>query len=217
MLSGPKKHWSEAIVAATLFTFALNGTSLAITATSFALMAIGLDWKGATALALTMPCALTGLFAALVVYQKSGISLLAVRLVHKLEIRLGIDKKISAEVGALLSEAFEDRWGIFLTAAFILLDWFAVIFALYFSFAAVGEVVSFELVLAVFGLGAMATLLSFVPGGVGVLEASMVGVAAYCGVKTETAVVAVLLYRVLYFGLPIPLSFVATGPRLPNS
>lgn len=206
LLSGKEGRWPEAIVAATLFTFALNGTSLAISATAILLILSGLGFKGAGVVAWLVPV-LTALgFALLVLRAGPWITKRAGGFVELLATRLR-STEFADQTAELLQQALGDRAAVLTTTGWLLADWFAMAFALGCAFRAVGAPIPFEVLIACFGAGALATLLSFIPGGIGVLEASMVGVAVrFGGVESELATVAVLLYRALYYGLPIPLS-----------
>jgi uncharacterized membrane protein YbhN (UPF0104 family) len=65
-------------------------------------------------------------------------------------------------------------------------------------------------VLVVYAIGQIAANLPITPGGVGVTEGAMSVLLIAYGVHTETAVAAVLLYRIISFWLAVPLGW-ATG------
>jgi uncharacterized protein (TIRG00374 family) len=54
-------------------------------------------------------------------------------------------------------------------------------------------------------LGKMAFI---IPGGVGVIETAMVGLYTEVGVPSSTAVVVVLIYRLISFWLPLIIGFI---------
>ena len=92
---------------------------------------------------------------------------------------------------------------------------------LYFMFVAAGHTVRPEILLAGYGLplilGKMAFLL---PGGVGVIEASMVALFNSLQVPNAVSVVVILGYRLFSFWLPTLLGFVAAAylsGKLPGS
>ena len=62
------------------------------------------------------------------------------------------------------------------------------------------------LVVIGFAVGICLSLVSLVPGGLGVMESSMTAVFVSLGVPLEPAVVAVLIYRIAYYVLPLLLS-----------
>ena len=59
------------------------------------------------------------------------------------------------------------------------------------------------MVVAGFGVGALLSLVSLVPGGLGVMEGSMTGVFVSMGVPYEPAVIAVLIFRAAYYVIPL--------------
>jgi len=73
---------------------------------------------------------------------------------------------------------------------------------LYFSFRAFGYSLSIGMLLTAFGLSIVLGILSFLPGGLGVTEASLTMIFATLGVPVPTALVAVLTYRLIAFWLP---------------
>jgi uncharacterized protein (TIRG00374 family) len=77
------------------------------------------------------------------------------------------------------------------------------------SFKAFGVEVPFGVVVQGFFLGMMANLIPFVPGGVGAVDAGMIGAFVLFGLPEETVFVSVLIYRTAAFWLPIPPGIVA--------
>ena len=62
------------------------------------------------------------------------------------------------------------------------------------------------LVMVGFGVGLFISLVSFVPGGLGIMEGSMTAVFVSLGVPLEQAVVAVLIFRLSYHVIPLIVS-----------
>ena len=60
----------------------------------------------------------------------------------------------------------------------------------------------------------MVGALSFVPGGLGLVEGSLVGVFVAFGLEYEAALLAALLWRVLYHLLPAAIALLVLGPLL---
>lgn len=89
---------------------------------------------------------------------------------------------------------------------YIIADWFLTIFILYTSFLAVHYDIEFAQVIVGFAVGIVLSFASLIPGGLGVMEGSMAAVFSSMGVPFETAVVAVLLFRVAYYLLPLLIS-----------
>jgi uncharacterized protein (TIRG00374 family) len=85
---------------------------------------------------------------------------------------------------------------------FTLLDFSSSIIAMGLVFEALGPPVKVGALVTGYVIGIMAGLLSMVPGGFGVQEGSMAGIYALLGVQLEQAVLAAILFRILYYLLP---------------
>lgn len=90
--------------------------------------------------------------------------------------------------------------------AYIALDWLLTILVLYAAFLAVHYPIALSQVIVGFAVGIVLSFASLIPGGLGVMEGSMAAVFASMQVPFETAVVAVLLFRVAYYLLPLLIS-----------
>ncbi len=93
-----------------------------------------------------------------------------------------------------------------LPLALIAADWAASIAALWFCFYAMGSHIGLGVLVTGFAVGITVGLLSMVPGGLGVQEGSMAGVYALAGVPIEQAVLAAVLFRVVYYFIPFAIS-----------
>jgi uncharacterized protein (TIRG00374 family) len=82
--------------------------------------------------------------------------------------------------------------------------------ALYVSLFAVGSHVNPVLVLLAFVAGSALAMIPITPGGLGFVEAGLTGVLTLAGVTPEHAVLAVLLYRLFSYWLPLPAGLVAS-------
>jgi uncharacterized protein (TIRG00374 family) len=89
-------------------------------------------------------------------------------------------------------------WIMVLTLA----DFICSIAAIGFIFTALGTTVSPGVLVTGYVIGIMAGLLSMVPGGFGIQEVSMAGIYALLGVPFEVAVLAAILFRLLYYLIP---------------
>jgi uncharacterized protein (TIRG00374 family) len=76
--------------------------------------------------------------------------------------------------------------------------------ALLFALRAVGADPRPSLVLLAYTAAALLALVPFTPGGVGFVEAGLVGTLTLAGVSGADAVAATLLYRLVAFWLPLP-------------
>jgi uncharacterized protein (TIRG00374 family) len=88
----------------------------------------------------------------------------------------------------------------------IVVDWTVTMLILYSAFIAVRYPIPMSFVVVGFAVGIILSLVSFVPGGLGVMEGSMAAIYASLSVPFETAVVAVLIFRVAYYLLPMIIS-----------
>ena len=79
--------------------------------------------------------------------------------------------------------------------------------ALHFAFVAARSPVGFGVLLAGYGLPTLLSKVAVIPGGVGVVEGTMIAIFAALGVPAPTAVLVVLAYRVLSFWVPNLLGF----------
>ena len=85
-------------------------------------------------------------------------------------------------------------------------DWVGTVAALWFCFAALGTFLGVGTLITGFSLGITAGFISMVPGGLGVQEGSMVGIYTLLGVPVRTAVLAAILFRIVYYFVPFLIS-----------
>ena len=78
---------------------------------------------------------------------------------------------------------------------------------LYALFIAAGHPVSLGVLLTGYGLPLLLGKISFLPGGVGIVEATMAALYGGLGVPSGVTVVVILIYRLLSFWLPLLLGF----------
>lgn len=78
---------------------------------------------------------------------------------------------------------------------------------LYFLFVAAGHAVSPGVLLAGYGLPLLLGKVSFLPGGVGIVEATMAALYNGLGVPNAVTVVVILTYRFLSFWMPLLVGF----------
>ena len=90
--------------------------------------------------------------------------------------------------------------------AWITLDWVLTLAILWAAFWAVDHPVAPGIVIVGFAIGICVSLASLVPGGLGIMESSMTAVFVSLGVPLEPAVVAVLIFRLAYYVLPLCVS-----------
>ncbi len=96
----------------------------------------------------------------------------------------------------------------------VIIEWAAAVIALGFCFNALGQVPSIGVLITGFVIGLIAGVLSMVPGGFGVQEASMAGIYALLGVPFEQALLAAILFRGVYYLVPYGFSLTFYGRLL---
>ncbi len=87
-----------------------------------------------------------------------------------------------------------------------IVDWIFWLSVMYFSFLTVNYPIKIGFMFIGFSIGQIIGILSMLPGGVGTLEGSMSLVYVALGVPMETALGAVILYRICFYIIPFFLS-----------
>ena len=90
--------------------------------------------------------------------------------------------------------------------AWILFDWVLTVGVLWAAFWAVNKPLPLSVVIMGFGVGLFFSLVSFVPGGLGIMEGSMTAVFVSLKVPYESSVLAVLIFRLTYQVIPLVVS-----------
>jgi len=104
--------------------------------------------------------------------------------------------------------------GLLTIIIIVIIEWSAGVIALGFCFKALGPVPAIGVLITGFVIGLIAGVLSMVPGGFGVQEASMAGIYALLGVPFEQALLAAILFRGVYYLVPYVLSLTFYGRLL---
>jgi uncharacterized protein (TIRG00374 family) len=95
---------------------------------------------------------------------------------------------------------------LFLPLLLIVVEWVLVVAGLWFCFSALGISFGLGSLLTGFSVGISAGNVAMIPAGLGVQEASMSGIYALFGTPFEQAVLASLLFRLLYDIIPFVVS-----------
>lgn len=111
-------------------------------------------------------------------------------------------RNLNRSIDLLLSR----KQAMLLPTMWIFLDWVVTILILWGGFFAAHYPIAPTYVVIGFAVGIILSLISFVPGGLGVMEGSMAAIFASLGVPFETAVIASLIFRVAYHVLPMVVS-----------
>ena len=85
---------------------------------------------------------------------------------------------------------------------YVCADWLFTILVLYFAFRAVGVHITAGVLVAGFAVGMVTTLIPLLPGGLGAMELAMTAVYSQMGINWDAALMATLIYRVVYYILP---------------
>ncbi len=88
------------------------------------------------------------------------------------------------------------------TVVYVCADWFFTIMVLYFAFRAVGEPIGAGVLIAGFAVGMATTLIPILPSGLGAMELAMTAVFSQMGIDWNAALMATLIYRVVYYVIP---------------
>jgi uncharacterized protein (TIRG00374 family) len=112
------------------------------------------------------------------------------------------DSTVTRGIVALRSHPIPLGWLLGL----VITDWLSSLVVLGFCFEALGNRLSPGVLVTGFAIGVTAGLVSMVPGGLGVQDGSMAGIYALLGVPLEHAVLAAVLFRVVYYFIPFGVS-----------
>lgn len=100
----------------------------------------------------------------------------------------------------------KNRSTMVIIASLILIDWIFSATTLWFCFLAFDITLSIGELVSGFVIGTVAGVASLFPGGLGIQEASMTGIFTLFGIPFEIAVLASILYRVIFMIIPYLIS-----------
>ena len=104
---------------------------------------------------------------------------------------------------------FSGRPGeMLMPSVWIFFDWLFMMGALWLAFYATGSPVGFSVIAIAFSVSSVASFVTFVPAGAGVLETALAGTLAGLGVPLGDSLLPIFLYRFCYFIVPTLLAFV---------
>ena len=164
-----------------------------------------------------IPAAVAGLvlvIGALVMLVPPDLGRRAAGLAHGARLESIADNiaKVPATIGEglrftirLVTDPSRGWWAVLGSAGY----WAANIGILWASFRAFGIQVPVAVVVQGFFLGMVGNLFPLAPGGVGAVDAGMIGAFVLFGIPEETVFPAILIYRLVAFWLPIPPGVVA--------
>ncbi|HBB67007.1 MAG: hypothetical protein A2X28_09065 [Elusimicrobia bacterium GWA2_56_46] len=110
--------------------------------------------------------------------------------------------EFESQLGAGIRTIHARRYELPLVLAYVCLDWISNIFILNFAFRAVGVNLGSTKLVIGFAFGQLMTVIPFLPGGLGAMEAAMTAVYVQAGVELGHALAATLIFRFLYYLVP---------------
>lgn len=102
---------------------------------------------------------------------------------------------------------FSNRKIQFTSIVGALFYWFGDIFCLYFSLLSFNYTPHLATIIFTYCVSKILSTISFIPGGLGIMEASMSLLLIGFGVPASTALAGVLIFRLISFWLPMPIGF----------
>jgi uncharacterized protein (TIRG00374 family) len=103
---------------------------------------------------------------------------------------------------------------ILATLLLVALDWAAMIISLNYCFAAFGPALAAGKLVVGFDVGISAGALSLIPGGIGAQDGSMAGIYALLGAPLEQTILALILFRIIFYFIPFGVSFLFYKPTI---
>jgi uncharacterized protein (TIRG00374 family) len=134
-----------------------------------------------------------------------GLLVQAVRTLIRRDVQEPLER-FDATVALGIQAMREDPVSMLMIASLVAIDWAFSAATLWFCFRAFDVTLALGQLVSGFVIGTVAGVASLFPGGLGIQEASMTGVFALLGVSLEKAVVASILYRVVYSIIPYLIS-----------
>lgn len=105
-----------------------------------------------------------------------------------------------------LNMIMSNRAILLIPASLALFDWVFMFLCLKFSFTAINYPVSNPVLMVGFSVGLFMGLFSLTPASIGLMEGSMAGSFYLMGLDYEFALLAILIYRIAYYFVPIAVS-----------
>lgn len=100
-------------------------------------------------------------------------------------------------------------WTFAVAAALGLANWLADAVVLYLFFLAIGHHQHFGAVIVAYSIANLLAVVPITPGGLGIVEATLVALSIPFGASRQVALVAVIGYRLVNFWLPLPVGAAA--------
>ena len=128
--------------------------------------------------------------------------------------KIGRPQWIRRERAEVFFENFNDSLNMIMNnraillfpASLALFDWVFMFLCLKFSFIAINYPVSNQVLMVGFSVGLFMGLFSLTPASIGLMEGSMAGSFYLMGLDYEFSLLAILIYRIAYYFVPIATS-----------
>lgn len=134
------------------------------------------------------------------------------KLAKKLVLSKSLLSEFKSDFHRGISLMLAKKGEIFLPTLYVSLDWFFCLMTLHLSFVAIDYPISPGILVVGFAVGIFVSLISIVPGAIGIMEGSMAAIYFGLGVPPEIAIIAVLVYRFVYYVFPFMTSLVLYRP-----
>ncbi len=115
---------------------------------------------------------------------------------------------------ASMSQMVKDMGRLTRASLYALADWLLMFWCLQSSFLAANYHVKVQILIVGFCVGLFISLISIIPGSLGIMEGSMVSVFYFLGLDYEKSLVAILVYRLFYYFLPTLVGIILFGHDL---
>lgn len=110
--------------------------------------------------------------------------------------------KFEAQLGNGINVIESKKYELPKILFYVAMDWIFTIYILYFAFKSLGVSVETSGLIVGFSFGMLMTVIPFLPGGLGAMEAAMAAAFAQMGVPWDKAVAGALIFRCFYYLIP---------------
>jgi uncharacterized protein (TIRG00374 family) len=196
------------VAAATLAALTPIAASAAVVSASLPTGLKAFAWIGAVVAALVVLAGFALLRGRLSMEILVAVAGLADRvMLRRLDRPLDLDLDTALRRRSELRDVLADRWRLGVGAA--VTHWLCEVAALGAALAAAGAVLTPSLLLLAYAAAAVLRLMPITPGGLGFVEAGLVGTLVAAGVAAPQAVLGTLVYRLVTYWLALPVGLVA--------
>ncbi|MGC9196173.1 MAG: lysylphosphatidylglycerol synthase transmembrane domain-containing protein [Syntrophobacteraceae bacterium] len=116
-----------------------------------------------------------------------------------------------------LNMIMSNRGVLLAPATLALFDWIFMFLCLKFSFISIGYPVGNKILMVGFSIGLFTSMVSLTPASIGLMEASMAGAFHLMGLDYDLSLLAILIYRIAYYFIPIAVSMLFLKRFVPGT